>query len=201
MLDNQLIALVIAQINAGFSRLGFSVAVKQSYQPTRQGVNAGPTLYLHKLYDERMGSVGVSEQWIGSSVAAEDDTVVTAENATEIQGDNANGFMQHTETQQYVTYFQATALSVQDPSNINSLTASDIANYAVSILQGTAFVSAIEAQGVGILKVGQIRNPYFDDDRQRFEASPSFDFGLTHKQIIVTTVPVITTTDYQILAV
>lgn len=201
MRDNQLIALLISQLNAGFSALGLTVSVKQSYQPTRQGANVGPTVYISKLYDERMGTVGVSETWIGANLATEDGDAITTEDGTGVGVEYGAGFMQHTETQQYVTYFQASALAMQDPSDVNSLTASDITNYAASIAQSMAFIAALEAQGVGVLKIGQVRNPYFDDDRQRFEASPSFDFGLTHKQIIISTVPVISTTEYQILTV
>lgn len=93
--------------------------------------------------------------------------------------------------QAYETTFQVSGLSTQDPANPNQLTASDIVNYASAIMQSGTTVASIEAQGVGVLKVSDIRNPYFSDDRVRYEASPSFDFTLTHKQTIITAPPIL----------
>ena len=93
--------------------------------------------------------------------------------------------------QQYESTFQISGLSTQDPTNPNQLTASDICNYAASIMQSRTTVATLEAQDVGVLKITNIRNPYFSDDRQRYEANPSFDFTLTHKQIIVTAPPIL----------
>lgn len=111
------------------------------------------------------------------------------------------GAQVYTETQQYVTMFQASALATQDPSNIDSLTASDILNYAAAVLQSDAAITAFEAVGVGILDIQQVRNPYFSDDRQRYEASPSFDFSVTHKQIVTTVVPVVISEELQVIPV
>ena len=107
----------------------------------------------------------------------------------------------YTETQQYITSFQMSSLATQDPANTESLTASDILNYGISVLQSGNTIAALEAQGVGILNISQIRNPYFSDDRQRYEASPNADFRLTHKQIVTTVVPVVTSDEIQILSV
>lgn len=107
----------------------------------------------------------------------------------------------HTEVQQYETTFQMSSLAVQDPSNANQRTAADLLNYAAYALQNQDFIAAIEEEGVGILRITDVRNPYFMDDRDRFEASPSFDFVLTHKQIIVSQTPIIEKIVVQILDV
>lgn len=107
----------------------------------------------------------------------------------------------HTETTQYASTFQMSGLSPQDPANPNQRTASDLLNYAAYAMQSSAMIQALEAQGVGILNVPEVRNPYFMDDRDRFEASPSFDFVLTHKQIIVSQTPVVQSIEVQILEV
>ncbi len=114
---------------------------------------------------------------------------------------SSGGGLIHTETEQYETTFQISALATQDPSNINSLTASDILNYIAGILQSRATIATFEAQGVGILNVQDVRNPYFKDDRDLNEASPNFDFTLTHKNAIVTTMPIISSETIQILQV
>jgi hypothetical protein len=113
----------------------------------------------------------------------------------------SQGAQIYTETEQYATTFQISALATQDPSNPNQLTASDIVNLAVYVMQSAATITALEAQGVGVLNIQQVRNPYFSDDRQRYEASPSADFTLTHKQIVTTVIPVVVSDVLQVLTV
>jgi hypothetical protein len=107
----------------------------------------------------------------------------------------------HEEIQQYETTFQISTLASQNPANQNQLTAADIANYAAAVLQSDAMIAALEAQGVGILRITDIRTIYFTDDYQRFEGNLSFDAIFTHKQQIITTVPVITSEEFQVLTV
>jgi hypothetical protein len=68
-------------------------------------------------------------------------------------------------------------------------------------MQSAATITALEAQGVGVLNVAQVLNPYFSDDRVRYEASPSADFRLTHKQIVTTVIPVVISEELQVLYV
>lgn len=107
----------------------------------------------------------------------------------------------YTETQQKASLFQCVALATQDPANTNQLTASDIANLGCYVMQSAQTISALEAQGCGVLRIPEVRNPYFTDDRERYEASPSFDFTLTHNQQIITSIPVVTETVFQVLDV
>jgi E217 gateway protein gp29 len=107
----------------------------------------------------------------------------------------------YTETQQKASAFRAIALATQDPTNPNQLTASDIANLACYVLQSQTAIQTLEAQGVGILRIPEISNPYFVDDRERYEAAPAFDFQLTHKQIIVTGAPIISEEVLQVISV
>lgn len=113
----------------------------------------------------------------------------------------STGTAVYTEIQQYASLFQMTALATQDPANPNQLTASDIANFGRYVMQSAQTIQALEAQGVGVLRVDQVRNPYFSDDRERYEASPSFDFTLTHKQIVITSIPIVTEVEFQVLDV
>jgi len=197
-LDQDIMTDGIGQLNPLYG----SIPIKQAYQPTQQGVNSVPTIYLYKLFDERVGSVRRRSRWAWADLATEDlDTIIT-EDGQPIGTDGGDmGSMGHEEMQQYATHFQLSALAVQDPANLESLTASDILNYATAAIQGNAFMTAMRDNDVGILRVGQIRNPYFLNDRDRFEASPSFDFILTHKQVIVSTAPVVETIETQIIRV
>jgi hypothetical protein len=109
--------------------------------------------------------------------------------------------MVHIETTVFETTFQFSALSTQNPSNVSQLTAADILNYARYVLQSGSTIATLEAQGVGVLNVRQVRNPSFRDDKDVFEYSPSFDVTFTHKQIIITAVPAVTIDAFQVLPV
>lgn len=176
MLDNPLIALIISTVIAGEASAGIpGTPVKQAFQPTNQGVNTGPTAYLHKLGDRRYGFPYWADVY-----------------------DTVHSQMVHTELQQYETSFQISTLSTQDPSNVSQYTASDVANLIAHIIQSQASVMTFQANNVGIERVTEVRNPPFTDDRQRFEYSPSFDFVMTHKQILSIDVPIVNTTEFDV---
>lgn len=176
MLDNQIIKIVRDLIIAGMTARGISgVSVKQSFQPTQQGANTAATVYLYKVSDKRYGFLGRKDVW-----------------------NSAQNRIDHVETQQYETTFQVNALVIQDPSNINSLTASDIVNAVAGIIQSDTAINTFHTNGIGILRVTDVRNPYFVDDKGRHEASPNFDFTLTHKMIVSSTTPVIETVEFEI---
>ena len=169
MLDNQLIQLFLPIIKAGLISDGFTgVIVKQMDQPTQQGIPRGPTVFFQKIYDHRYGWGMTYAKW----------------NATASQEQNH-------EPQWHETTFQVSTLVVQDPKTPNAYTAADLANEVASIMQSEATRVTMMAQNVGILRVSEITNPYFQDDRDQFEATPTFDFILTHLQTRVSTIPVV----------
>lgn len=179
MFDNVLIKLVIETIIAQEIIAGIpELPVSQAFQPTQQGVNKAATAYMHKLGDRRIGSPYRADVY-----------------------DPVQSLEIHTELQQYETDFQFSVLSTQDPSDTTQKTASDIVNLIAYILQSSATIAALEARGVGVLRIQEIRNPYFKDDRDRFESNPSFDITFTHKQIISSSIPILQTTEFIILSV
>lgn len=235
-------------MQSGLAAIGQgSILVQQDFQPTQEGTPSAPTIFLHKVMDERIGAQYRVNQWdatplatftgsVSSSMLSVSSIASGALSSGQTLSGNAvpNDIlvvglgtgtggtgtyllnqpltlapqslftiagMGYTETQQYQSTFQISALVTQDPSNTASLTASDICNYAAYVMQSLPAIQALEAMGVGILKIGQIRNPYFSDDRERWEANPSFDFVLTHKQIISSVQPVITEYTLQVLEV
>lgn len=179
MLDNQIIALVISTVIGQEAIAGITgTPIKQAFQPSQQGANTKPTAYLHKIGDKRYGYPRKNDVW-----------------------DSENEEMVHQETQQYETTFQVSAWAIQDPKTPSNYTASDILNLIAYILQSSETIAIFEAQGVGIERVTSVRNVYFTDDRGRFEASPSFDFVITHKQLITSTVPKLETTELNVLTI
>jgi hypothetical protein len=167
MTDNQFIQLFLPIIQAGLVTDGFlDVIVKAANQPTQQGVNSGPTVYFYKIATKRYGFLGRRDVW-----------------------DTGSGTMTHTESQYYETTFQVSALVRQFPITPNQYTAGDLINEVASIMQSDDTRAILNASGVGILRIQDIPNPYFVDDRDQFEASPSIEFVLTSQAFRVKTDP------------
>jgi hypothetical protein len=168
--DNSLIQLFLPIIQAGLVADGFTTTVvKQSNQPTQQGIPTAPMVFFTKIFNRRFGFLRRADVW----------------NTMTSQFD-------HTESQYYETSFQVSALVLQNPSDLTIPTASDLVNEVACILQSSATLNTLNNAGVGILRISDISNPYFVDDRDNFEASPSFDFVLVYLNERVSTSPLIT---------
>lgn len=249
MLDNALIRLFLSVIRANQTIAGIpNLVVKQSFQPTQQGVNTVPTAYFSKLFDKRLGypyrpntwnqtpastftgsitgkvltvtdvasgAVAIGQVLSGTGI---DDSALIIIGLGSGIGDVGTYFLnqgfslssqtingipgeQIMTTQQYETTFQIMALSTQYPETPNAYTASDIVNAVAYCLQCDSAIETLENQGVGVLRVTDVRNPPFIDDRDRYEFGPSFDFTLTHKQIITNTIPVLETEEIAIYSI
>ena len=167
--DNSLIQLFLPIINAGLIADGFTgVTVKQANQPTQQGIQTNPAIYFFKVGDKRYGYLGRLDEW-----------------------DQVHSTMVHNESQYYESTWQVSALVLQNPTTPNQYTASDLVNEVASIMQSDMTRDILNQSGVGILRVMDLINPYFVDDRDNFEASPSFDFVLTYENIRPSTSPII----------
>ena len=166
MTDNDVIRLFLAELNTQMTALGHTVTILQSYQPTKQGTASSAAMYFHKIGDRRLGSPRRLSEW-----------------------DALSGAMIDYDTQLMETTFQLSAL-VRQP---DTLTASDILNDAAMVMQSEQFIKTLKADGVGILRIGEIRNPYFQDDRDQFQAMPSFDFIVSYNRTVNRSSKVITT--------
>ncbi|WP_197328675.1 phage gateway protein [Ralstonia syzygii] len=179
MTDNELIRLLIPLIRDGLRPLGIGdIEIKKQYQPTQQGTPGGNVLFLHKIGDARYGYPARKSVW-----------------------DRQAGEFVHTESVWMQTSFQVNALALQDPERTDLPTASDLLNLAVYVLQSDAARQTLQSHAVGIYRVQEIRQIYFVDDRDRFEASPSFDFTLTHRRTITSRAPSVDTFEQNIYRV
>jgi len=178
MQDNDLIRLFLPLIQAGLSTDFPSVVIKQANQPTMQGINTAPTVYFYKIGDRRYGFRQITDVW---------DTVGSKEI--------------HTETQQYETTFQISSLVLQDVNNTSTFTASDLVNQVAYIMQSDSTIFSLRNSNVGLLRVTEVTNPYFQDDRDQFEASPSFTFTLTHLQTIENEIDVIESVEEIVISI
>ncbi len=169
MTDAQLFTLFGVVLRDGlaeyFPASAADVKVTRSYQPTTTGRPAGPTLLVQHLGDVRLGSPRRDSY---PAVGA-------------LPGDPLVNRM----VQVYETTFQVNAMVPEDWT----LEAPDLANLAAGILQSDSTLAAFRAVGVSILRVRDVRNPKFRNDRDQYEASPSFDFTVTHDQVMLSETP------------
>jgi hypothetical protein len=166
MTDNQLVAALIAAISAGLQAQAISVGIEQNYQPTQQGAPSAPYVILHKIGDVKYGSPALADVY---------------NTETEV--------MTHTETQIFETTYQVGAVAIQNPANVNSLTAADyVAAVSLALNSQTAIIG-LAAQGIGMLRIRAIRQTFFRDEKGLFEAAPSFDFTVSHTRQIASVEP------------
>jgi len=149
-----------------------TVKVARSYQQTQQGASTEPYVYFSKISDRRYGHPARKDTY--NTLDAEFD---------------------HSELQYYESTYQLSAWVPQLPVNATALTESDVLNKVAGIIQSDAILAAFLTAGLGILRVTDVRNPYITDDRDQFEAVPSFDVVFTHTRSVVATVPVVVTYD------
>lgn len=163
MLDNVLATNVISVINAGLIAQGFSgFKIYKGFQPTTQGPEpvSTPSVYFTKLPSRRYGSMNRKDVW-----------------------DSINSVMVHAETQFYETTYQISAAVISNPTAL-SYTASDLVNAAAQSLNSDYAISTFKSNNINVLRVTDIRNPYFLDDLRRFEASPSFDVTFITEMVV-----------------
>lgn len=82
----------------------------------------------------------------------------------------------HVETQQMESTMQITAL---DPDGYPM----DLCRAASDRLQSDEGLAALAVLGLRPLRVTDLRNPFFKNDRDDYEASPNFDIVLEHKHV------------------
>lgn len=180
MQDNELIALIIAVIVANKTAFGIAdIQVRQTAQPTIQGAYSAPTALLTIIPgDTPRGWPSRADTW-----------------------DEDNQVMVHTELQQYESTFQLACMVTQDPANVSQKTAKDYCRLLRAIMQSDAGREQFRLAGAGIYQPSEIRQMPWRNDQDEFQYEPSFDFTLTHKQVIVSETPVVETAELQILTV
>jgi hypothetical protein len=166
MTDNELISLLAGQMDAAVAAGGWPYLTIQKYQPTQQGIPSQPAVFFEKLFDHPYGSPC-------NYLTLNSDQMAFSETSVQV----------------YESLFQISTLVIQDPEKLWLPTASDVANYIKMYLATPTSRAVFMAQNVGVLRVTSVRNPYFEDDRHRFEAHPSFDINLTYLKDIVFPVP------------
>ena len=166
-------------IKSSCASYGLNVILKQSYQPTMQGAETDATLYFFNIGDKILGSPYRASVWNTTTLEYED-----------------------RDFQRIETTWQLNAHVRQKPqATTTQPTAKDVINIARMVMQTREFIETLQSSGLGILRVTDIRNPYFKDDRDQFQASPSFDFTLVHNQSMIRQGKTISSYEYNIKGV
>lgn len=169
MRDNELMVLIRTTLLELLSEQGMQgVTVATSYQADNQGRVTTPTLYYFKVMDNRAG-------WQGRTNSYDPDTgKVTVEQRQWIR-----------------STFQIQGLASFDKNDLYQDTAEDLTRMAAMLVQSESFRLALRAKGVGMERVTEIRSPQFVNDRDQFQASPSFDFTVSRQDRIIQQSPVL----------
>lgn len=193
MTDAQLQALIVAQLGVFIpqypqlaSIAGLTVA--QTFQPRQQGRQSTPTIYFFKVGHRRYGFTGTRDIYVPPTDPPPPPPA-------------ALGSFRHEEIQVYEQRYQFMALVPQSPAQPMALTASDVLDTVAGIMGSDGCRGALRAQGVGILRITELRNPYFTNEQNRFEADPSFDVIFTHTRTLESVVPKVETYDVRITRV
>jgi hypothetical protein len=126
MTDNDLFAMVRDTLKAGFTARGLTNwGFARSFQPRHQSGPSGPTVFLFKVTDHRVGSPQERDVWNAGT-----------------------GVMDHFVSQQYETTLQASVL-VDESSDPAALTPSDALNTVADIIQTDEGRKAFTAAGRG----------------------------------------------------
>lgn len=221
MTDNQLFTLIFGIVRAGLASRGIlNAQVMQAYPPTRQGAPSVPSVIIHKLFDDPVGHTARKTKLVVPPPSVWDNGETVWDGGNDVWDqfisiwDNGNSIwdggrtawdgqfqMRRVEEQAWQSTYQVNALSVQNPNDVNQLTASDIVRSVRSVLQSSATIDLLQKAGVGILYVRQIRNTPFVDDRERNEYIPSFDFALTHNDVFIAPLEAIETVEFNAVRV
>ena len=176
MLSYDLIRVFRPIIVDGLADLGITSNVLLGYQTTLQG-HSDNTVYFYEINSRPIGTVKRSDYW-------DDDTQV----------------MTHEETQLFESTFQINTLLKQDPTDF-TITALDLCRYVHLILASDDSISTLANDDIGILRVTDIRNPYFEGADGNYEANPNFDITFTHNVLLSKTIDAVDTFDYTIKGV
>ena len=161
MLDNDVYKILVSTVKLGLAERGIPDAlVRQSYQPTQQAVKTGQCIFLHKLPSPQ-GSYGLEYTETGERIQIAYATSV----------------------------FQVSALSPQDPMDIESLTAYDLLTKVSDHLQSYDTIRQLQVEGIPLMRITNISADYSQNNFDQFELSPFFTLTLQNNRSYTKAIP------------
>ena len=175
MNDTKLFDVICTALEAGLVSQGYvDPDVLQSFQPQQQGSPSGETWFIHKITMHKYGHAQKSNKL-----------------------NQQSGVIDLVEARVIERTYQITALKKQAPEDLTptAKTADDMAEEAAAIMQGQSFTDALRLEGLRMLRITDVRTPYFTDQHDQNDISPNFDFTVTYdKQLASIVQPVV---DYE----
>lgn len=165
MTDSELIQLFANELEAIVEQQDYNLPVAQLNQPHQQALTSEGAIYFTFLFDHKHG-------W---------QTHKTTFNSSRDSFDE-------TSTQHVESRVQISVLQEEEPGVIKR-TAKDIAHDLSMRMATPAAVKRFRLKNVGILRITDVQNPAFVDDKERYERFPSFDVVFTHNRTVTDDVP------------
>ena len=172
MTDNELMAELVGTIKDGFPIYSMPEPnqVRQSYQPKSHGTPSPPFVYIHRISSHRYGfQSSRSMDMLGEQI--------------------------ETETQTIEKVFQIGGEALEETPTLAELTAYDYVENTSIILNSQYARERLKLAGICLLRITDIRNPYFMNERERYQQDPSFDFTVIYTQTRSRIIPSIESID------
>lgn len=172
MRDNELFMLLQTEIVALAPLRGVTdSAVMLRYQPTQQGRPTGSTVWMTKGPERPFGTPLITYPGINEREEQSMETTIQ---------------------------FSVTRPSALKPAD---LTHGDILKRIRGVVQSRAFMRAILPAGASVLRVPDIRNTPFLNDRDEWEEGPMFDLIVKHSDVFINSVPEFSAYEFRLTAV
>ena len=138
--------------------------VKLAGQQGVTGMPSGPVIFIRKLFDAPYGS---------------------PRRTSKLDPDDVSGALVWTARQVYESTVQVTAHADEGALT----TASDLANWARAVFELDPVLERLASKGAGVLRVAQVRETPYQNDRNQTQYVPSFDLVVRHARSLKIAVP------------
>ena len=141
--------------------LGMPMGYKMRWQSTQQARPSEPTVFFANIGVVRYGWPGKNSRWI-----------------------DAQQKMLDVEEWRSEMTVQVSAQLPQDAVyDVGSITPNDAVQTIAAVMQNDGWLQAIKAYGMQVLRISQIRNMPYKNDRDQWEYVPMFDAVLCYTDI------------------
>lgn len=164
MIDSDISVAIIDAIQSGLFELGVDAIVQRDYQVTQQGAPSSPFIAFHSIATVRRGHPKNKSKY-----------------------DAINNRIVQTEGTIIERTYQISAYAPESPEDDYEINAYDLASYAAKILQKETVLANLKQLGISVMRVGEVREAYFTNDKERNETNSNFDFVICYDDMITTT--------------
>lgn len=164
--ENYIWRILLDLVRSGVDADHPGVQVQRVYRQPTQSAATGPLVTLFRVNNQRVGALGKTEKW-----------------------DRDNQVMNQEETWRQELTIQAGAI-VPLSMDENSFTGGDVMELLAVYLHGDEALKILAKDGLGILKITDIREIPYEDDADQVSVYVTFDFTLAYTQSRFRKIPV-----------